>query len=117
MPEKTCAKCDNRICKDMLPTMQKKYITLCLNSNRSRFIQHKDKEKAMRLIDADKADVERISCFYDSEFRLQDVQEWLDEQPTVNTHECNLDNNTVCISKEEYKELLEYKAMYEDLCK
>ena len=32
-------------------------------------------------------------------------------------HEYILCNNTVCISKEEYKELLEYKAMYEDLCR
>ena len=71
----------------------------------------------MRLIDADKADVERISCFYGSECRIQDVQEWLDEQPTVTQCEYSQDDNTVCISKEEYKELLEYKAMYEDLCK
>ena len=41
----------------------------------------------MRLIDADKADVERISCFYGSECRLGDVQEWLDEQPTVSPYE------------------------------
>ena len=41
----------------------------------------------MRLIDADKADVERISCFYGSECRIADVQEWLDEQPTVDQHE------------------------------
>lgn len=41
----------------------------------------------MRLIDADKADVERISCFYGSECRLNDVQEWLDEQPTVSPFE------------------------------
>ena len=37
----------------------------------------------MRLIDVDKADVEQISCFYGAECRLEDVQEWLDEQPTV----------------------------------
>ena len=37
----------------------------------------------MRLIDADKADVEQISCFYGSECRLADVKEWLDEQPTI----------------------------------
>lgn len=37
----------------------------------------------MRLIDADKADVEQIGCFYGAECRLEDVQEWLDEQPTV----------------------------------
>lgn len=36
-----------------------------------------------RYIDADKADVERISCFYGAECRLEDVQEWLDEQPTA----------------------------------
>lgn len=71
----------------------------------------------MRLIDADKADVERISCFYGSECRIKDVQEWLDEQPTVTPCEYSQDGNTVCISKEEYKELLEYKAMYEDLCR
>lgn len=36
-----------------------------------------------RYIDVEKADVERISCFYGSECRLEDVQEWLDEQPTA----------------------------------
>lgn len=41
----------------------------------------------MRLIDADKADVERIDCFYGSECRIADVQEWLDEQPTANPYE------------------------------
>lgn len=41
----------------------------------------------MRLIDADKADIERINCFYSSECHIEDVQEWLDEQPTVNPYE------------------------------
>ena len=36
-----------------------------------------------RYIDADNADVERISCFYGSECRIEDVKEWLDEQPTA----------------------------------
>lgn len=36
-----------------------------------------------RYIDADKADVEQIACFYGAECRLEDVQEWLDEQPTA----------------------------------
>ena len=40
----------------------------------------------MRLIYADKADVENISCFYGNECRIADVQEWLDEQPTVDAH-------------------------------
>lgn len=40
----------------------------------------------MRLIDVDKADVERIDCFYGGECRLEDVQEWLNEQPTVNPY-------------------------------
>ena len=40
-----------------------------------------------RYIDADKADVERISCFYSSECRIEDVQEWLDEQPTADVVE------------------------------
>lgn len=40
-----------------------------------------------RYIDANKADVERISCFYGGECRLEDVQEWLDEQPTANVIE------------------------------
>lgn len=40
-----------------------------------------------RYIDAEKADVESISCFYGSECRIEDVQEWLDEQPTVDVVE------------------------------
>lgn len=35
-----------------------------------------------RYIDAEKADVEQIICFYGSECRLDDVQNWLDELPT-----------------------------------
>lgn len=37
----------------------------------------------MRLIDADKADVDQISCYYGDRAYLDDVQEWLDEQPTI----------------------------------
>lgn len=33
-----------------------------------------------KYIDADKADVEQISCFYGAECRLEDVRAWLDEQ-------------------------------------
>ena len=40
-----------------------------------------------RYIDAEKADVESISCFYGSECRIEDVQEWLDEQPTADVVE------------------------------
>lgn len=40
-----------------------------------------------RYIDADKADVERISCFYGAECRIEDVKEWLDEQPTADVEE------------------------------
>ena len=40
-----------------------------------------------RYIDAEKADVERISCSYGSECRIEDVQEWLDEQPTADVVE------------------------------
>lgn len=40
-----------------------------------------------RYIDVDKADVERISCFYGSECRIEDVKEWLDEQPTADVVE------------------------------
>jgi NADH pyrophosphatase NudC (nudix superfamily) len=40
-----------------------------------------------RYIDADKADVERISCFYGAECRIEDVKEWLDEQPTADVAE------------------------------
>ena len=36
-----------------------------------------------RYIDLDNADVEQISCFYGSECRLADVQEWLDSLPVV----------------------------------
>lgn len=37
----------------------------------------------MRLIDADAADVERICCYYGDNCRIEDVQEWLDDQYTV----------------------------------
>lgn len=37
----------------------------------------------MRLIDADAANVDDIPCFYGTECRLENVEEWLDEQPTV----------------------------------
>lgn len=37
----------------------------------------------MRLIDADAADVERICCYYGDNCRIEDVLEWLDDQPTV----------------------------------
>lgn len=37
----------------------------------------------MRLIDADAANVDRISCFYGDRAYLDDVQEWINEQPTV----------------------------------
>ncbi len=38
----------------------------------------------MRLIDANKADVEYIYAYHgSSHFELQDVQDWLDGQPTV----------------------------------
>ena len=36
-----------------------------------------------RLIDANAADVERICCYYGDCCRIEDVQEWLDEQPTI----------------------------------
>ena len=37
----------------------------------------------MRLIDADKADVNFINTYYSDHCRTDDVQEWLDEQPTI----------------------------------
>ena len=37
----------------------------------------------MRLIDADAVDVERICCYYGDNCRIEDVQEWLDDQSTV----------------------------------
>lgn len=37
-----------------------------------------------RYIDADKADVERIDCYYGSHCCLQDVEAWLEELPTEN---------------------------------
>lgn len=40
-----------------------------------------------RYIDANKADVERIPCFYGSECRIEDVKAWLDEQPTADVVE------------------------------
>jgi hypothetical protein len=37
----------------------------------------------MRLIDVDKADVNNIACYYGDHCYLEDVQTWLDEQPTI----------------------------------
>lgn len=42
---------------------------------------------AKRLIDANAADVERIYCTYGSHCTLEDVQQWLDEQRTVDAVE------------------------------
>lgn len=36
-----------------------------------------------RLIDVDKADVDSIRCYYSGHCYLEDVQEWIDDQPTV----------------------------------
>lgn len=36
-----------------------------------------------RLIDADQADVDSIRCYYGNQCYLEDVQEWIDEQLTV----------------------------------
>ena len=40
-----------------------------------------------RLIDVNAADVERISCYYGDHCYIEDVQEWLNEQPTVDAVE------------------------------
>ena len=37
----------------------------------------------MRPIDADAMDVEKIYCYYSDHCRSEDVQEWVDEQPTL----------------------------------
>lgn len=37
----------------------------------------------MRLIDADEANVDRICCYYGGSCDIEDVQEWLDDQPTI----------------------------------
>ena len=45
MIEKLCKNCNNRICKDMYPIMQERYIKMCLDSNRKMFVSHKDQPK------------------------------------------------------------------------
>lgn len=37
----------------------------------------------MRLIDADAANVDYIPCYYGSNCRAEDVEEWLKDQPTI----------------------------------
>lgn len=37
----------------------------------------------MRPIDADALDVEQINAYYAGSCRTEDVQEWLDDQPTL----------------------------------
>ena len=44
----------------------------------------------MRLIDADRANVEEIPSYYGDSCRSDDIQEWLDEQPTVDIGACIL---------------------------
>lgn len=41
----------------------------------------------VRLIDANAADVERICCYYGGNCDIEDVKEWLDEQPTIDAVE------------------------------
>lgn len=43
----------------------------------------------MRLIDADRANVEEIPSYYGDSCRSDDIQEWLDEQPTVYVNSSN----------------------------
>ena len=40
-----------------------------------------------RFIDANKANVDDISCYYGSQCYIEDVQAWLDEQPAVDAVE------------------------------
>lgn len=40
-------------------------------------------EKSVRLIDANSIDVGDISCFYGENCRLSDVQELINDQPTI----------------------------------
>lgn len=44
-------------------------------------------ENEKRLIDANTADVESIPCYYGGHCTTEDVQEWLNEQPTVDAME------------------------------
>lgn len=44
-------------------------------------------ENKRRLIDANAANVEHISCYYGNSCYTEDVQEWLDEQPTIDAVE------------------------------
>jgi hypothetical protein len=50
------------------------------------------KKQPHKYVDIANLDVERINCFYGSECRLSDVQEWLDELPVVE----GLENVTHC---------------------
>lgn len=37
----------------------------------------------MRLIDVDAANVDSIQCYYGSNCHVEDVEEWLKDQPTI----------------------------------
>lgn len=56
----------------------------------------------VRLIDANAADVERICCYYGGNCDIEDVKEWLDEQPTIDAVpvvrccECDQYTPTIC---------------------
>lgn len=55
-----------------------------------------------RLIDANAADVEEISCYYGSNCNIENVQSWLDEQPTIDAvevvrcEECKHYHENIC---------------------
>ena len=62
----------------------------------------------VRLIDANAADVEQISCYFSDHCRLKDVQEWLDEQPTLDV--IPMDVHRKCMEAEIKKRILTEKT-------
>lgn len=61
-----------------------------------------------RPIDANAADVEQIPCYFSDHCRLKDVQEWLDEQPTIDV--IPMDVHRKCMEDENKKRVLAEKT-------
>lgn len=66
-----------------------------------------DKRK-VRPIDANAADVEQITCYFLDHCKLEDVQDWLDEQQTLDV--IPMDVHRKCLESEIKKRILAEKT-------
>lgn len=65
-------------------------------------------KREVRAIYANAADVEQITCYFLDHCKLEDVQEWLDEQPTLDV--IPIDVHKKCMEAEIKKRVLTEKT-------